>query len=261
MSAVDCIGTPAPLAQQETWRDVPDFPGYQVSDLGRVRSRLSRGRCRERFVSSWRILSPGRLPKGYLSVHLQRDGLTHHRYVHRLVLEAFVGPCPPECEARHVLSPDPRDNRLVNLAWGTPKENAGDTLAHGNRPMGTTSGSAKLTDEEVSRLLEEAVAGVAVKDLARKYGIRKENASKIVNGHHWRHIAGERKADRSSFPGYIDTAAAGKLLGVTTARVAQLAKEGTLESVRCRQGLLVSERSVRDACHRPRRWKRRQTAG
>lgn len=100
----------------ETWRRVPGITGYLVSDAGRVMSTR-----REQV----RILRPGRLRKGYLGVNLGRS----YR-VHRLVLEAFVGPCPEGQEARH-LNGDPADNRLENLAWGTSSENKADMIAMG----------------------------------------------------------------------------------------------------------------------------------
>lgn len=52
------------------------------------------------------------------------------RYVHRLVLEAFVGPCPKGMQCRH-LNGIPTDNRLENLRWGTPSEDNYDRVRHG----------------------------------------------------------------------------------------------------------------------------------
>ena len=47
--------------------------------------------------------------------------------VHRMVLEAFVGPCPEGMQCRH-LNDVKNDNRLNNLAWGTRKENSADAI-------------------------------------------------------------------------------------------------------------------------------------
>ena len=96
----------------------PIQPGYFVSDDGSVWSAF-RGR--------WRRLKPHPQSRGHCTVDL---GKRNTRFVHRLVLEAFVGPCPDGMECRH-LDGNPGNNRLENLAWGTPKENAADSIRHG----------------------------------------------------------------------------------------------------------------------------------
>mgnify|MGYP001582539356 CR=1 FL=1 len=84
------------------WKDVPGWEGvYQVSDDGRVRSLTRRVLC-SRFENDWRTftgreLKAGIAAKGYLMVSLiapQRE--REYRYVHDLVLRAFVGDPPPE---------------------------------------------------------------------------------------------------------------------------------------------------------------------
>lgn len=117
----------------ETWKPVTDFPGYEVSDLGRVRSY--------RRSSVPRILKPGHsrgglkvkgtdLPTTCLVLTLRRDGKTITKRVHQLVAETFVGPRPDGLEVRH-LDGDYTNNRLSNLKYGTKSENSLDAMRHG----------------------------------------------------------------------------------------------------------------------------------
>jgi hypothetical protein len=99
----------------ENWRPIPGRAGYEVSDLGRVRSidRLVMklacdGPAPHRLKG--RVLKPGPTSRGYLTVGL--PGGT--ALVHRLVLTAFSGECPDGFEAGH-RNGDKTDNRLANL--------------------------------------------------------------------------------------------------------------------------------------------------
>lgn len=107
---------------EERWLPVAEFPAYEVSDQGRVRSK-----------KTGRVLRPARINRvGHMQVKLF-DGRNnqHGRLVHRLVLEAFVGACPVGMIARHVDERDPSNNALANLAWGTYAENEADKRRHG----------------------------------------------------------------------------------------------------------------------------------
>ena len=67
---------------QENWKDIFGYDGmYQVSDLGRVRSRKS---------GEWKVLRPGKDKGGYLIVGLCKDGKQKSFFVHRLVAQAFI---------------------------------------------------------------------------------------------------------------------------------------------------------------------------
>jgi len=103
--------------------DFLGYPWYEVGDDGSVWGLYCGGyvgRARKR-------LSPKRDRRGYLRVRLA-NGAYHKRtfQVHRLVLLAFVGPCPEGMQTRHFPDPDRTNNRLENLRWGTAKENAAD---------------------------------------------------------------------------------------------------------------------------------------
>ena len=113
----------------EIWKPLPEWEGfYEISSHGQIRSvdrTLPDGR---RYRG--KMLSPYSLPSGYRKVNLARDGKRFPKYMHRLVLETFHGPCPEGMETRH-LNGDRSDNRVENLKWGTPTENNLDIVAHG----------------------------------------------------------------------------------------------------------------------------------
>lgn len=109
------------LPSNEEWRPIPDYEGtYEVSDQGRVR-RLN---FRHRGVQVLRLrLSTG----GYLRLALWRDGVRKDVRVNRLVATVFLRPPVADEVCRH-LNGDKTDNRLSNLAWGSPADNAADML-------------------------------------------------------------------------------------------------------------------------------------
>lgn len=111
----------------EEWRPVPGFDGYEVSNLGRVRSWKP-----WRKVPAPRILRPvvKRHKGGYAQYGLMDpNGRLRFFWGHRLVLETFVGPRPSGLQTRH-LDGDPLNNSLSNLAYGTAQENAQDKVTH-----------------------------------------------------------------------------------------------------------------------------------
>lgn len=120
----------------ETWKEIPGYEGwYEVSDIGTVRS-MDRAVEHARFGVQNRkgkVIKAKETEDGYLMVRLSKNGVRKGKLSHRLVLEAFVGPCPEGMEARH-LDGNPKNNSVDNLQWGTPKENAADKKRHGTEP-------------------------------------------------------------------------------------------------------------------------------
>jgi hypothetical protein len=107
---------------KEEWRPVEGFPGYEVSNLGRVVSE-KRGERRE--------IRGGLAGSGYRKVALiSPDGHRYGKKVHLLVAEAFIGPRPEGLIARH-LDGDKLHNAADNLCWDTYSENGLDQVRHG----------------------------------------------------------------------------------------------------------------------------------
>lgn len=107
----------------EKWKNIDDFPGYQVSDLGRVRSKHSYG---------WKILIPTRCDNGYLKVCLVKNQKRYNRTIHRLVATAFIPNPENKPEVNHK-NTNKKDNRVANLEWSTGSENQLHSAKYGYR--------------------------------------------------------------------------------------------------------------------------------
>lgn len=120
----------------ERWRPIPGYEGaYEASDLGRIRSVRRTATDRGGRTRTWkgRVLRLKLNADGYPVAGLTRDNVTRSHLAHRLAALAFLGPCPPGQEVRH-LDGNPANGALANLAYGTKSENAQDTLRHGTHP-------------------------------------------------------------------------------------------------------------------------------
>lgn len=159
---------------------ISGFPRYRVDRFGRVWSERKRRRC-------WVLLRPVPDHAGYLMVHLRNRRSHGLRKVHRLVLEAYVGPCPEGMQCRH-LNGKRDDNRLSNLAWGTPRDNAADRVSHGTDNKGERHNFVKLTTDEVLRIRGLRGQGQTLVSIARRFGISKQQVSKIVRRQRWAHV-------------------------------------------------------------------------
>jgi hypothetical protein len=105
---------------------------YAVSSLGRVRSfdRATYAVDGRVIHCRGRILRPRVLPDGRFRVSMYRDGCGTDFLVHRLVLLAFVGPCPPGQQGCHN-DGHPANNLPGNLRWDTGRSNMLDKQRHG----------------------------------------------------------------------------------------------------------------------------------
>lgn len=145
-------------------KPINNFPGYEVSKRGEVWSAK-----RKKFLKPW-------LRKGYFLVKLCCGGREKSLSVHRLVLETFVGPCPKGSEGLH-LNGNSLDNRLLNLKWGTPKENARHKFDHKSMP-------SKLKQKDLKTIRKMAKTN-SQHAIARHFGVNQSTISRVVRGNIW----------------------------------------------------------------------------
>lgn len=104
----------------ENWKTIDGYQGYQISDLGKVKSLKG---IRER------ILNPYLDANGYLMVGLSLNGKTKRQTVHQLVAIAFLNhkPCGHKLVVDHI-NGWKIDNRLDNLQIVTQKFNVNKSI-------------------------------------------------------------------------------------------------------------------------------------
>jgi hypothetical protein len=171
------------------YRLLPDDPGYRVGTDGTVWTCLVRRGASASGKGGGYVLGDTWKPLkltahgGYRAVCV-RGRFVH---VHRLVLETFVGPCPPGMECCHE-DDDRGNNVLSNLRWDTPKANAADRERNGRQPRGESSPRSKLTADDVRAIRREHAAGKSMKRIAKERNIDASQVSNIVHRRQWAHV-------------------------------------------------------------------------
>lgn len=179
----------------EKWRPVRGFEGlYAISNHGRVRSLKRRERItRFKFgkydkherIRGGRIVAQKIDSRGYLALCLWKNGKPHHRSIHRLLLEAFVGLCPKSKHGCRHLDGNKLNNSLINLKWGTRQENIDDSIKHGTWTHGEKSGNAKLTDRLVKQIKRSSGTQ---REIAKRFNVSQGTIWQITHGNSWKHV-------------------------------------------------------------------------
>lgn len=184
IQAREQAATPGPW--EEEWRPIPGVPGYEVSDHGHVRSYLNAGNHKRKHSDQPRLLKlTTRKPDLRVTVSLPREnGRYGTRQVHRLVMLAFVGPCPAGCEVAH-LNGDSTDNRLSNLQYVTHQENEGHKRMHGTVAIGERNGQSTLLGWQAAEMKYLAGKGIPQARIAALFEASRQQVNDVVSGRLW----------------------------------------------------------------------------
>lgn len=172
----------APVA----YREIPRFLGYRFGEDGSIWSCRRMGKY-PGLTDRWRQLRPCPSRTGHLLVGISSGGKRVNMLVHRLVLEAFVGPCPEGMECCHN-DGNPANNTPSNLRWDTRQGNVNDTVAMDRLPRGSRSKLARLTEDDVATMIRLRQERVSVREIAARYALTESYASCIISGRHWKHV-------------------------------------------------------------------------
>jgi hypothetical protein len=169
------------------YRTLDEYPGYRFGSDGSVWSEWRRrGAVLYTRTGEWKRLKCTVGRKGYLRIKI-RVGPRQFRptLVHRLVLEAFAGPCPEGMEPRHYPDRNPANNAINNLQWGTRSQNFMDKREHGTAWAGERHHNAKITVDDVRDIRKAFASGTTQVSLGKQYGMSQTTISSIVRGKSW----------------------------------------------------------------------------
>lgn len=153
---------------KEIWKDIKGYDGYQVSNLGRVRTFNKITSNKQYNVRIWknRILKPREdIKNRSLSVNLWKDGKNRSYLIHRLVAEAFIPNPDDKPEVNHI-DGDRHNNKLDNLEWTTKKENMQHAFRTG------------LCSNQIKIMIEDKITGTII------YPSSLSEGSKIIDKNH-----------------------------------------------------------------------------
>lgn len=167
-------------------KDSKIIPGYcqfyRADKQGNIWSCRVVGGVGKGRRGNWRKLRTNVNPKTkYLVVGL----MGYPKLVHRLVLEAFLGPCPKGKEARHFPDQSRTNNKLSNLSWATASVNQMDRVANGTSNRGERCGSAVLSWKDVEQI-RRLHGRYGYRKLASKFGVAVRTIYDIIKGLTWK---------------------------------------------------------------------------
>lgn len=175
----------------EKWVAIVDYPSYEVSDSGSVRTVARTIRHPRGFDANLksRVITKRLSAKGYILVNIENEDGQKSRQVHRLVAQAFIDNPNNKPQVNHK-NGIKTDNRVENLEWCTNRENIIHAYANGliDVAKGEGSGRSKLKTKDVVSIRERRLAGITTKDLSETYGVCKSTIKRIINRKLWSHV-------------------------------------------------------------------------
>jgi len=163
----------------EKWSEMPDWPRYIISDLGRAMNVqvLKSGKPKNK------VLRPQFNPStGYLQYRLyNEDGEWEALYAHRCVIQAHEGSIPTEQCVDHI-NEDKTDNRFVNIRVTSRAHNLWRSERHENYTAATIAMAHDLRKE-----------GWSYPKIADFLGVSGATAWRWINGVQ-RYLGGEGRA-------------------------------------------------------------------
>lgn len=168
--------------QKVEWEPIKDFPSYEVSNHGDIRST--------RRYKIPHVMKKNLAGNGYFYVQLRRNGKSYSKKISRAVCDAFIIDTKGKLIVNHI-DGNKQNDYYQNLEWCSQ----GDNLRHAYRTglkhpvRGEDSPNSKLTNDKVRSLREWVRDGHGIRETARKFLVSHTTVRKILSGSKWKHVA------------------------------------------------------------------------
>lgn len=156
---------------RETWKEVAGYPGYSVSDAGRLRG------------ISGRILRPALTGNGYRMATLCNASGHKIHLIHRLIAAAF---CGEEFGEVNHKDGDRLNNAASNLEWVSRSDNQRHAHDLGLKPTGIYSHLCKKLDDAKVKAIRSMKGQFSQAQIGQIFGISQTYVGKIHRGMKWR---------------------------------------------------------------------------
>jgi hypothetical protein len=161
------------------WLPIKDYPDYEVSDDGQVRSLK---------FSKIRILKQQHTgaDRAYRRIELWYNRIPARFYVHTLVLQAFIGPPigdKNECNHKDSIK---HNNHIDNLEWVTSSGNKIHGVINGLYPCGEQCSWTKLSAENIMTIKDMYANGMTHEAIAKHFPVKRRQISRILQGTRWK---------------------------------------------------------------------------
>lgn len=158
----------------EEWKSIPEFDGYEVSDLGRVRGPQ-------------KMMKTTIRKDGYVQLVLRTTSKKQKAlYLHRLVACAFVANPDGLPEVNHK-DLNKSNCQASNLEWNTQAQNILHASAAGKKLNGAyTKLSPEMAAEIRAKWKGTYRKDVNLRTLAKDYGVSRSMIWYVINGQNWK---------------------------------------------------------------------------
>jgi hypothetical protein len=122
-------------------------------------------------------------PQGYGKFTIGKKDVRAHRYAYELTF----GDIPDGMVLLHSCDNPPCCNP-AHLSPGTVADNAADMCSKGRKPLGSISGTSKLTESAIVDIRERLARGETQASIAAAHGVTQANISYIKLNLGWKHV-------------------------------------------------------------------------
>lgn len=178
-------------------KKIKGFQNYEIDTNGNVWSFLIQKRkkgwktgFKRQKTKNKHKLKGSLFNTGYLYVHLCKGDSRFYsqKTIHRLVAETFISNPknnPIVCHKNGIKT----DNRVINLYWGTQKENLSDMVKHGRSLRGEKNFKAKLTQKQIEKIKKMYKTNKYTQvELGRLFKVSNSTIHDIVKKRNWKHV-------------------------------------------------------------------------
>ena len=162
------VYAPIRSKRNEVWKPLRDFPGYHVSNYGRVKSYRDRG---GNIGSTAHLLNFQKMSDGSPRVTLSINGIGRTLSVAKLVLENFVEP-GPHAFVPHYIDGDFENLHVTNLEWRSRK-------------------NVKLLPDQIKAIREitlTPITDIDITMLSKRYQVSKQTIRAIIKNEAWKQL-------------------------------------------------------------------------